>query len=477
MSSTYTVHAKNLDKVVSEIEAINKRIARLVKRGHKVDPVVITVSPLFSEGDSVFATVELTSPEMPKIPGWDFIAALTHVEDAGTVLRVVPGAKVEEGELKAYRTAAPICDHCNTIRNRKESFIVRNSEGALRQVGRQCLQEYTGLGNPAEICAIAEILCSVSDLLRCASKEGETGGIRNFFTIAEFLPFVACSIREHGWLSRTAAYEKTGDRYNSTCDLAIIYGINSKAKNKYEPTEEDYNLAAATISFISDHFADCDINALSDYENSLRVAMTSGIVRPKLEGIVASAISFYKRDIERRSRNEAWHKMVGNSCYQGTVGEKGLFEDLQVLSHRECQSDWGVTHLYSFVDDNGNAFTYFASRNINLEPGQRVSLRGTVKKHQAYTPRFPGATSYKQTLLTRCSLVARAKVTSYEMVKKDEKKSHVYVLEGLDGRGFVLVSSSKKKLAVGQVAVVSYCAEDLSAFNNGLRPVSLISVA
>lgn len=503
----FKVPAENLERLLAQIEVINKRIRRLRKHGHNLADVVINVGALFTEHlegreiDRVFANVALLSPEPPKVGGWEFIAALTHVEGVGTVLRVCPGANVAEGELKRYRTASPDnCDHCHSTRKRSDTFVIRNQKGELSQVGRQCLQVYTGLANVKSICMSAEILFSLSGLLEDAEDEGFGGGGsggRNYASIEQFLPFVACSIRKDGWLSRTAATEQ-GSRERSTCDLACSCGIfaSPDQKYKYVPEEVDYNLAAATIEFCESHFAETDPESLSDYENSLRVAMASGIAHPKMMGIIASAIMFYRRDLERRARNNTWAQMVASSKFQGVEKERQVWENLKVLSYRTSSNDFGTTHFYSFVDENNNAFVYWASRDFNFSPGQVVSLLATVKKHETYTPKFEGAKSFAQTVLTRGALVTRAKVLSEARVEKYMGKMEVtnpeevkqggwaqykqvmelvyeYSFESSDGRRFSFISKSRKKaLKEGAIAIVSYDAW----ITDKVCPVSLVKV-
>jgi hypothetical protein len=137
--TTYKVPAENVDALQRQIDTLNKRVARLVKKGHDVKPIAISVGPMFAEMvygvqvgeretmdvERVFCNVQLLSPESPTVKGWEFVAALTHVDDVGTVLRVCPGTKIEEGELKQYRTASPVCQHCNTKRKRNDTFVIR----------------------------------------------------------------------------------------------------------------------------------------------------------------------------------------------------------------------------------------------------------------------------------------------------------------------------------------------------------------
>lgn len=374
------------------------------------------------------------------------------------------------------------------------------------QVGRQCLQNFTGLANPEALCAMAEVLFSASDLLSAAEDEGFGGGsVLGFTSIDSYLPFVCCSIREAGWLSRGEAY-KTGGV--STADDALNRGVFEKREEKrMKPEEKDYNLASATIQFVQDYFEGCDVATISDYENSLRVAMASGIVHPKFVGIIASAVKFYQKDLEKRARAESWSKLTAGSQFQGTVGERQVFENLKVMSYRTWESNYGVTHFYSFLGEKG-LITYFATRDMDLSVGQVVSLKASVKKHEVYQPKSGGA-PVNQTVITRAALVTRAKVVSYEVEAKEEThvvsgphyekdgqsfnyyvdgavhidakeetktvKYHRYHLVSEDGRKYVLISKSKKKALVAEYeAVVEYAVEGLSGCNGDSRPVGLV---
>jgi hypothetical protein len=371
------------------------------------------------------------------------------------------------------------------------------------QVGRQCLKSFTGLANPEHLCSMAEILFSASDLLSASEDEGFGGsGMSSFTSVDSYLPFVACSIRRDGWLSRSAAFQQ--DRSEaSTASQAMSFGVFAKpgSPNRLEPTEKDYNVAAATIEFVAEYFEGKDVESLSDYENSLRVAMASGIVHPKFVGIIASAIQFYNKDVERRAKNEVWANMVANSRFQGTVGERSVFENLKVLAYRTWEGNFGTTHFYSFVSPEGHAFTYFASKDMDLSVGQSVSLKASVKKHERYTPKFAGAVAYEQTVITRAALVTRAVVKSTEVVVKEETKVankdagmplpggtqwetipavyetvkvkyNLYHFETVAGRKFLLTSkAAKKALVPGVEALVEFVE---GYVGKGEQPVGLV---
>lgn len=144
----FKVPAENLPALMERIAKVNRRVARLASHG--VKPIEVEAGkpygvkvpcPRCSGGleacptchgrplpDRVYVDVELKNPEPPRVNGWEFVAALTHIEGVGAVLRVVPGAQVAEGELKRYRDASPNnCDHCGTMRRRNDTYILRKA--------------------------------------------------------------------------------------------------------------------------------------------------------------------------------------------------------------------------------------------------------------------------------------------------------------------------------------------------------------
>ncbi len=94
------------------------------------------------------------------------------------------------------------------------------------------------------------------------------------------------------------------------------------------------------------------------------------------------------------------------SEHVGEVKERIEFE-AKVIGVYGTEGYYGHTDIVKFKDAGGNQFTWFASDYTNLERGDRISIKGTVKKHDEYR-------SVKQTVLTRC------KFTKFEIVTADE---------------------------------------------------------
>lgn len=65
--------------------------------------------------------------------------------------------------------------------------------------------------------------------------------------------------------------------------------------------------------------------------------------------------------------------------------------------------DSGVSYMYSMSDDKGNVYVYFATRDLNLQQGEKTKImRAIVKNHRDFT--FKGGKTVKQTYITRATM-------------------------------------------------------------------------
>ncbi len=94
------------------------------------------------------------------------------------------------------------------------------------------------------------------------------------------------------------------------------------------------------------------------------------------------------------------------SEYVGEVKERIEFE-AEVTGVYGTEGFYGHTDIVKFKDVANNQFTWFASDYTDLKRGDRMTIKGTVKKHEDYR-------DVKQTVLTRC------KFTKFEIVTADD---------------------------------------------------------
>lgn len=161
-------------------------------------------------------------------------------------------------------------------------------------------------------------------------------------------------------------------------DAAIAYFV--EWRKPHEKVLGD--IAAATgNSFLSD---------LAD-----KVSKSMILTDRQLEAAATAVERIKEREIEGRA-----------SEHVGAVKERIEFE-AEVTGVYGTEGFYGHTDIVKFKDADNNQFTWFASDYTNLERGDRMSIKGTVKKHEDYK-------GVKQTVLTRC------KYLKFEIMTPDE---------------------------------------------------------
>jgi len=436
------------DKVEDAREALAKAHARLVraalKAGQSVPeaPALVVVATRFrsrcrvckmtvegfapashrcfaahTSNDS-WTTVELVGLEIhaerPALAGWEFLACVEPL-DGGNLIRQVPGAAVVEGELTRWRDRAIGCDHCRAARWRKETFILRADgsdpaipAGTYKQVGRNCISVFLGGKSARSIVAAL----GWSDVVRGAAGdedegEGWFGRARVVHAPLTFLTWVACSIREDGWVSRATARAAAdqGASRQATADHALYllsepFGGGAalerwrEDRERCAPTDAERGRAAAALEWAR------TLAPTSDYECNLALVARQAALDPKHAGILASAVAALNRalghEMERR-RREA-ENAANPSRHVGEIDQRiGL--DLLVERVVETATEFGALNIIIARDARNNLFVWRTGA-IGAEPGERLRLRATVKKHTEFRGQV-------QTELTRGSVLER----------------------------------------------------------------------
>ncbi len=257
-----------------------------------------------------FSPILLVAEEA-KLAGYEFIATIEHTE-AGNLLRVQPN---HEDTLPAeYRTAGNVCDHCGFDRKRKDTYIVRNIDyDTYKQVGRSCIKDFLGHGDPEAIATYFDNLLQLwTDLDGGEYEEWDEGCGRpapvELGTVS-FLAVVAESITVNGWTSRGSAYDFGGV---STADIAWdwVSPFGDKSPSKllkdygFNTISEESVKLAKLAQFWAATREDLDTQD-NDYLYNLKVACTLDSVTGRRAGIVASAITAYQRFLSTAAKDKA----------------------------------------------------------------------------------------------------------------------------------------------------------------------------
>jgi hypothetical protein len=323
--------------------------------------------------------------------GWRFVATL-NFEQGGTVVRTVPGE-----ELGGYRPADQVCDQCHTVRERLETFVVRNDvTGEYKQVGRNCLALFFGIKPSLWIYELG-------------IKAGEGGparieveSVRNIVAAA-----LAVSKGGAGYVSKAAA--EFGGESTATdaraCLYEVVYGTGPDAKERQRQLGEwrsvqwhYLNEDTTTVDAVIE--AAQAITGHTDYAENVRVLAASEYVSVKNIGFVASFVAVYNRAIQREAEHQVRAARVQE--FIGQVGDKKVTTTGTVVAKRFIEGAYGTTTLIEWLTDEGLTCKWFSSNALEVVEGDRITVNGTIKKHDEYQGR-------KATVFTRCGITVEHK--------------------------------------------------------------------
>lgn len=328
----------------------------------------------------VVADVEFRA-ERPHLDGWELLAVIEPMT-GGNMLRTVPGAEIAEGELNAYRTGDQShCDHCATRRQRSETFVVRGTAGA-KLVGRNCLADFLGGKSVADILARLALVRQIEQL----GEEGEGGGWSREqpMLVADFLAWTSAAVRLDGFLSRTAARERSE---SSTADcITFLLGAPPmhpasladwrENRKRLAPTDADKATAAAVIAWAAVN------DDPSDYMHNVRLACAQPAILGKHAGVLASAVSAWERATGARVRAEREARGTAPSAHVGEVKAK-ITATVTVERVADVETQYGIQHFHALRDERGNALLW-KTGSRRLPVGWTGEITATVKKHTEF---------------------------------------------------------------------------------------------
>lgn len=354
-------------------DKLNKRARR-----HNMDELIVRV--IRELPDDRF-DVEIDGCA-PCIDGWS-LAARIEFNPVGTLVHVVPGPH-KELDYSEYRTHTGYCDHCNSQRRRNDVFVLINSDGRRKVVGRNCLADFIRSGDAESFARYAELCEQLeeyeeSELSELAYEEGFGSG-RAIPTapIEGFLRITAMIIRNEGWVSRSVAKETDGTATANNVSF-YLYG-RGKYCDAYraelgEPTESDVMIAGKSLQW-----AQTVEPGTSEYLNTIGTIARAGFVGPGLDGYVASIISSYQRACDKIAERAA----RPDKKHIGTIGERLRDVSVRVVRVRYFEGNYGVKTIVAMeadVDGGVAPIVWFASGSKEFNEGADYIMTATVKKH------------------------------------------------------------------------------------------------
>ena len=322
------------------------------------------------------------------INGWKFVASVEHT-NSGNVIHAIANENIPA----KYRTTEPFCDHCGTVRSRKETFIVKNlKSGEFKQVGRSCLKDYTGIDAEGVIAALDAL-----HYLRASDDELRIPIFRYADTKC-FLAFCVECVRCFGFTKKSEGGYSTAEQAVDLYTAASSCYPHSRAdEKKLEKAREELGFnpekASEKVEKIVSWLNSLDSEKISEFMHNCKVIANKSLVTFKDFGFLAYIPVAYNREMARRAEIETNSNNPSN--YIGKVGDKLIVEVTSAKCVFSGEGFYGASFIYQFTDKAQNVIIWKTSKPLELEDVK--TLKGTVKEQKEYK-------GIKQTVLTRCKV-------------------------------------------------------------------------
>lgn len=396
----YFVYEGNMEKLEKKLKTIENKCAkydvyfRFEIVGHEFREIK-------DENKNVI-TVKYIEVEVEgnlRHENWEFIGTIDHHRIGNIIRQFNTSVEVPD----RYRHTDPICEHCNTRRSRKFTYLVHNTEtDEWKQVGRSCLKEFTK-GLDAEAAAYMEQwFHNLEDADGCFT--GISYDPR--YSLKDILCYAKECVTKFGYVSTSDEDVQYGDKHSTKEQTWKFYralelgGMFTEADRK---EAEYYGIDAMTDEnkqYVDDAIAWIRSNTEEDgYMFNLRVACDEDYIPFRNLGLAVSLMPTYYRHLKNLEYEEKKKKAAElesqSSQYQGTKGQRLTVK----IESAECVCSfdgfYGMTYMYKFIDAAGNIYMW--STGKSLETDKITSITGTVKNHDEYR-------GVKQTHLTRCKV-------------------------------------------------------------------------
>lgn len=399
----------------SLIEGLTKKAATIARKcnrygcGFKYEILGEEYAEVEGHGPQKFYNVEAEGTA--RVEGWQFVATIQH-EPKGNILRK---ALTELAIPYRYWYTKPVCEHCDTHRSRKNTYLVYNeATGEYKQVGKACLMEYTH-GISADWAAF---MASLRDIFDEYSGGGACGMRieQHYFQPELLLAYTASAVKNNGYVKKYTDTDDGGREYNENNTAELVLDIyegdlqhkKDKRKALYNVDETDpeaVEVARAALEWIAQQ------EPKTEYIHNLQVLAKMEYVGRSHVGILASLVPFYLRTIERERRAQQEAAERKPSEHVGTVGQRIEIHVKEYRILKTWYNDFGKeVFLIRFIDDEDNLFIWKFSGWFfgytmpdgciyHPEATEPFMMKGTIKEHTEYN-------GQKQTVLSRCKIIS-----------------------------------------------------------------------
>ena len=396
ITGKYLIEDSRISEVAAKLKKLSKTAVKLGLPEFAIyvgDPVFKKIGRSHNAAGAaemiMFREVTLTG-QQPILGDWQFHAKLEHTENGNMVQRARFAGDADEPLDEKYRTCPPNCDHCNTNRDRNNTYLFKHKgDGTIKQVGSSCFKDFDGHGDPNALLAYLDGMVAYEDWANAFENiDDEDLGFGErrseaYYEIGAVLETAIAVIRLEGCYVATSAVDL------STPTRDAVQKMIAPARGQRQTAEtivnaDDKAKAELILEWMQNIPSDC-----SDYEHNLKTIAQLGAVASKHLGYAVSAVPTWERAQMKLG------SVAQTSTHIGTKGDKWV--DRAVVFNRSpsFSSRWGTTYNVLMTDvETGGQLIWKTGSPLNFLSGQQYLVSCTVKGHSEYQ-------DIKQTEVTR----------------------------------------------------------------------------
>lgn len=211
--------------------------------------------------------------------------------------------------------------------------------------------------------------------------------------LEKFLAYVACLVRNLGYVNNEEAKEKG---IESTAQLAWEWATKMRPHSLrnlvFEPEDR------ATGKTVAEWMRNLDRNVClkNEYMGELHGIGLAGVISQRYMGYAASAVESMKRE-QKRDRENDPKNPKNSDKFLGEIGEK-ISIQVKYVGKSQFDTRFGLCHKYIFEDGEGRKISWMTSTEMTaIQQGSVYQLKGTIKKHSSFKGNF-------ETEITRASV-------------------------------------------------------------------------
>lgn len=321
--------------------------------------------------------IELDYPII-RLGDWQVIARIEALNDKENLIFAVTRDPQDNTTAEEHRHSGVSCQHCNTKRSRKESYLLRNAADAhYKEVARTCLKDFTGI-DPSAVLFMAQL----QELLNLSAEfDPESGagmGRPTSISTEGYLARVAFCIEKSGWVSSTRAREQglTATFEDAMAVDRWLEDDQELAKKFFSSYERHKTTARQAI----DWYAKKTPRDSFDYNVKALLGKEFLSLDRKHLAFTAAGVNGYLRHLSYQV-NKSSQTL---SKHFGKAGDK---QTVQLTV--EDVINFGTMHRIIFRDAAGNRITWMTSSQPqelieNNAIGRAFNARFTIKTHEEF---------------------------------------------------------------------------------------------